>query len=181
MNNFKSKDLKLYLMARSREQLIDELLDLFSRIDSVKDYYQSKLNLGFSADVSEKYKAIIKHEFFPTRGFGRAHLSVARKAVSDYKKVSTSKYGIADVMIYYVEMGVQFTNAYGDIDEPFYNSMESMYDKAVKYIAQHKMQMQFEDRCLKIVNDTSDIGWGFNDSLSDIYQQHFKKDFLSDD
>ena len=176
----KIKDLKQYLDTRSREQLIAEIGDMFSKIDSVKDYYQSKLHLGYSADVAEKYKSIIKHEFFPARGFGRAQLSVARKAVSDYKKVSTLKFGIADIMLYYVEIGVQFTDAYGDIDEAFYNSMESMYERAVKYIVQHRMQGQFEERCRKIVTDTSEMGWGFHDGLSYIYEEHFKEDDLSE-
>jgi hypothetical protein len=103
---------------------------------------------------------------------------VARKAVSDYKKVSASKFGVADVMLYYVETGVQFTNTYGDIDEAFYNSMESMYERAVKYIVQHGMLRQFEERCRRIVTDTSGIGWGFHDGLSDIYEEHFKGDAL---
>jgi hypothetical protein len=181
MKSIRIRDVKQYLDTRSREQLITEIVDLFSKIGSVKDYYQSKLNLGYSAEVSEKYKSIIKHEFFPARGFGRAQLSVARKAVSDYKKVSTSKYGVADIMLYYVEMGVQFTNTYGDIDEPFYNSMESMYERAVKYIVQHKMQVQFEERCRKIVNDTSGIGWGFHDELGYIYEENFKEEVSSED
>jgi hypothetical protein len=177
----KLKDLKQYLGTSSREQLIAEIAEMFSKIDAVRDYYQSKLNLGYSAEVSEKYKSIIKHEFFPARGFGRARLSVARKAVSDYKKVSASKFGAADIMLYYVEMGVQFTNTYGDIDEAFYNSMESMYERAVKYIVQHGMQRQFEERCRRIVTDTSDIGWGFHDGLSCIYEEHFKGDALPED
>jgi hypothetical protein len=174
----KLKDLKQYLGTRSREQLIAEIGEVFSKIEAVKDYYQSKLNLGYSAEVSEKYKSAIKHEFFPERGFGRARLSVARKAVSDYKKVSDSKFGVADMMLYYVEMGVQFTNTYGDIDEAFYNSMESMYESAVKYIVRHGLQGQFGDRCRRIVTDTADIGWGFHDGLSDIYEEHFKEDAL---
>jgi len=176
----KIKDLKQYLDTRSMEQLVAEISDMFSKIDSVRDYYQSKLNLGYSAEVSEKYKSSIKNEFFPSRGFGRARLSVARKAVSDYKKVSASKFGLADVMLYYVEMGVQFTNAYGDIDEAFYNSMESMYERAVKYIAQHEMRGQFEDRCRRIVTDTSGIGWGFHDGLESIYEDHFKEELPSE-
>jgi hypothetical protein len=172
----KIKDLKQYLNTRSREQLIAEIGDMFSKIDSVRDFYQSKVNLGYSAEVAEKYKSIIKHEFFPTRGFGRAQLSVARKAVSDYRKVSDSKFGVADVMLYYVEMGVQFTNEYGDIDEAFYNSMESMYERAVKYIVQHRMQGQFEERCRRIVADTSGMGWGFHDGLSYIYEEYFREE-----
>ena len=174
----KLKDLKQYLGTRSREQLIAEIGEMFSKIDAVKDYYQSKLNLGYSAEVSEKYKSVIKHEFFPARGFGRARLSVARKAVSDYQKVSASKFGAADIMLYYVEVGVQFTNTYGDIDEAFYNSMESMYDRAVKYIVRHGLQGQFEERCRRIVTDTAGISWGFNDGLSYIYEEHFKGDAL---
>ena len=174
----KLKDLKQYLGTRSREQLIAEIGEMFSKIDAVEDYYQSKLNLGYSAEVSEKYKSIIKQEFFPERGFGRARLSVARKAVSDYKKVSASKFGVADMMLYYVEVGVQFTNTYGDIDEAFYSSMESMYERAVKYIVLHGMRRQFEERCRRIITDTSGIGWGFHDGLSYIYEEHFKGDAL---
>lgn len=180
MKSIGVKDLKQYLNTRSREQLIAETVELFSKIDSVKDYYRGKLNLGYSVEVSEKYKSVIKHEFFPARGFGRAHLSVARKAVSDYKKVSASKFGVADMMLYYVEMGVRFTNDYGDIDEPFYNSMESMYQSAVKYIVQHGMRSQFEERCRRVVSDTSGIGWGFHDGLSYIYEEHFKDESLSE-
>jgi hypothetical protein len=175
MKNLKVKDLKQYLDTRSRDQLVSDIVDLFSKIDPVKDYYQSKLNFGYSEEVSEKYKSLIKNEFFPSRGFGRAKLSVARKAVNDYKKVSASKYGLADIMLYYTETGIQFTNTYGDIDEAFYNSMESMYRSAVKYIVQHGMQVQFQERCWKIVCNTAEIGWGFHDELSYIYEEHFRE------
>jgi hypothetical protein len=174
----KLTDLKQYLGTRSREQWIADIGEMFSKIDAVKDYYRSKLNLGYSAEVSEKYKSVIKHEFFPERGFGQARLSVARKAVSDYQKVSASKFGVADMMLYYVEVGVQFTNTYGDIDESFYNSMESMYERAVKYIGRHGLQGQFGERCRRIVTGTSGMGWGFHDGLSDIYGEHFKGDAL---
>ena len=159
---------------RSKEQLIAEIGEIFSKFDSVRDYYRSRVNPGESQKLGDKYKSIIEDEFFPEVGFGKGRLSVARKAVSDYKKVTTSKLGIADVMLYYVEIGVKYTVEYGDINEAFYNSMESMYSGAVKYIDQHGMQEQFEERCRKIVEDTSDIGWGFHDGLGDIYASYFE-------
>ncbi len=76
-------------------------------------------------------------------------------------------------MLFYVEQGVKFTNAYGDIDEPFYNSMEGMYGKAVEWIVKYEMQYVFEERCMRIVEDASGIGWGFYDTLSDIYSGAF--------
>jgi hypothetical protein len=40
-------------------------------------------------------------------------------------------------MLFYVEMGVRYTNQYGDINESFYTSMESMYENATKHISYH--------------------------------------------
>jgi hypothetical protein len=167
--------LKRYLKHASREQLTAEITDLFSKFDVVKDYYQTKLSPEDDTQVIEKYKALIKNEFFPARGFGQARLSVARKAVSDYKKVCRTKASLADLMLFYVEMGVQFTNTYVDIDEPFYDSMESMYKKAAEFIAENELEEAFERRCKIIVSDTSEMGWGFNEALEDIYEQHFER------
>jgi len=165
--------LKQYLQNSSKEDLISDISELFKRFNSVKDYYQIKLSPQAEAQVGEKYKKIIADEFFPTRGLGRAKLAVAKKAVTEYKKVTKNPAGIADIMLFYVEQGVKFTNAYGDIDEPFYNSMESMYEKAVEWIIRYAMPDIFQERCLRIVEDTSDIGWGFHDNLSDIYSDAF--------
>jgi len=103
----------------------------------------------------------------------KVRLSVARKAVEEFKQVAGTSILQADLMLYYVEMGVQFTNAYGDINEPFYSSIESMYLSAVKFIVSHGLQPQFQARCQKIVKDTDGIGWGFHDMLSEIYEEHF--------
>jgi hypothetical protein len=45
-----------------------------------------------------------------------------KKAVSDFERVSKEPKNFADLMISYVEFGVDFTNDYGDIDEQFYNN-----------------------------------------------------------
>ena len=76
-------------------------------------------------------------------------------------------------MLFYVEQGVKFTNAYGDIDEPFYNSMESMYAKALELITKYDLKDVFYPRCRRIVDDTSGIGWGFHDTLGDLYDYAF--------
>lgn len=154
-----------------------DITDLFNRLEGVKEYYQLKLaGSEGDAQVLEKYKAIIKKEFFPARGLGQARLSVARKAVMDYKKLSNSPEGLADLMLYYVEQGVDFTNEYGDITEAFYSSMESMYEKALQHLVKYHLESQFEERCWSVVTNTSDIGWGFHDTLGSLYNEYFDED-----
>jgi hypothetical protein len=76
-------------------------------------------------------------------------------------------------MLFYVEQGVKFTNAYGDINELFYNSLESMYAKTVEWIEKHEIKDLFQERCKRILKDTSGIGWGFHDALVEIYYDAF--------
>jgi hypothetical protein len=76
-------------------------------------------------------------------------------------------------MIFYVEIGVNYTNSYGNIDEDFYYSMESMYEQAINFIEANKLKKPFKDRCLRIVNETEGIGWGFHDQLCEIYYGYF--------
>jgi hypothetical protein len=166
--------LKKHLKTRSQEELIGDIAELYKRFQPVKDYYQIQLAPQDETQVAAKYKKIIEDEFFPSRGYGKAKLSVAKKAITEYKKVTKTVAGLIDIMLFYVEQGVKFTNAYGDIDEAFYISMEDMYEKAVKEIIKHRLKDTFQKRCHKIVLDTSDMGWGFHDTLSEIYEDAFQ-------
>ena len=174
MSKISVRDLKRYLKQRTHDELVADIATLFKKFDAVKEYYQIQLDETSTEEIVDRYKADIKQEFFPARGYGQARLSVARKAITDCKKVVASHQYIAELMLYYVEMGVAFTDAYGDINEPFYNSMESMYERAVKLIAEHNLQDQFEVRCKKILRQTAGMGWGFPDALQTIYDEHFE-------
>jgi len=174
MKKLTLRELKQHLKNKSPDELVNDIAALFTKFDAVKEYYTMQLGGTHSPQLLDQYKSVIRHEFFPARGYGDARLSVARKAVNDYKKVSDSREGLIDLMLFYVEMGVQYTNQYGDINESFYSSMESMYDRATKQIAENNLQDQFQERCLRIVSDTSGIGWGFHDTLRDIYDEVFE-------
>ncbi len=168
--------LKQHLKSVSKEDLVDDIAELYKKIAGVKDFYQLKLSSPEETQVISKYKQTIENQFFPKRGYGKAKLSVAKKAISDYKKVSISPLGMIDLMLFYVEQGVKFTNAYGDINEGFYNSMEGMYEKTIELILKYEQESIFEDRCEKIVDDASGIGWGFSDVLLDMYNAAFREE-----
>ena len=167
------KELKHYLMDRSSDELIVDISELFKRFEPVEEYYRCRILPDGNEKLLHKYKGIIQNEFFPSRGFGKGRLSVAKKAITDYKKVSTSVEGLADLMLYYVEVGVEFTDTFGDINESFYRSMVEMYSRALNLIFDCDLSDKCEERCEKIVNDTSEIGWCFHDNLSDIHLAFF--------
>ena len=101
---------------------------------------------------------------------GNLKLVPAKKAIQDYKKASGDLIGTLDLMLYYVEQGTKFTLEYGDIDEPFYNSLESvLYD--FKNLLQSKDEEYidiFKERLLKLRKNSYWIGWGYGDSINDV-------------
>lgn len=163
-------ELKKKLKSKTQKELIDDIASLYKSFDVVRQYYQVRLS-GDDESVLKKYKSIIEHEFFPVsnRKDPPTRLSVARKAITDLKKLTSSEVNIADIMVFYVETGVRFTNEYGNINEAFYISMESMYEKALDFIVNSGLDDIFNERLLAIVNDTDGIGWGFHDQLADLY------------
>ena len=163
-------ELKKKLKSKTQKELIDDIATLYKSFDVVKEYYQIRLS-DDDDNVLQKYKEIIEHEFFPVsdRKDPPARLSVAKKAITDYKKLTGSTENIADIMVFYVETGVRFTNEYGDISEAFYISMESMYEKSLNFIVNSGLDDIFNERLLAIVNDSDGIGWGFHDQLADLF------------
>ena len=165
-------NLKKYLNTLTKEELVKHILELDKKFKPVREYYQLYVNNDVSGTVA-KAKKIIESEFYPARGLPKTRLSVARKAVTDAKKLGLPPEAMADLMLFYVETGAQFTHDYGDIDEPFYNSMESMYLKALAFMDKEGLLSEFQQRAEEILHKTEDTGWGFHDTLGDYYSQFY--------
>jgi hypothetical protein len=168
--------LKEYLSGKSKDDLVKEVLGLSKNVPIVKEYYSDLL--GKSEDVVYKYKKLISQEYFPHRGFGEARAGIIRKVLSDFKKISKSNHELIDLLVYHVELGVKYTNIYGDIDERFYSSIESSFESATSLIKKNRLFLEYQERCSHIVEETDGIGWGFHDFLADIYYSTFKANSL---
>lgn len=80
----KASEFKARLKLLKNEELVKHLASLYQNFDNVKDYFISTLNPDEEKNVQQKYKATIKSEFFPKRGFGKARLKIAKKAISGF-------------------------------------------------------------------------------------------------
>ncbi|EKN69014.1 hypothetical protein P9E76_14100 [Schinkia azotoformans] len=97
-------------------------------------------------------------------------LGEARDAITNFKKITGDQLRTLDLMLFYVEVGTEFTNTYGDIDGRFYDSMISMYNKVISECAKdEKLFKIFHDRLSSVIEDSSGIGWGYHDALWDLY------------
>jgi hypothetical protein len=167
-------DIKRELKKLDRDKHINLIADLYKKNKSVKEFFDFYINPD-EAELFNKYRKKVIEAFYPKRGIGFT-LKDGKKAISDFKKLGTSTDFLADLMLCYVEYGVKFTNDFGDINENYYSSLESTYLQALTLMKKEDLLDKFAGRAKNIVDDTKNIGWGFHDFLSDIYD-----DFYNDD
>ncbi len=167
----KVNELKKQLKQYDQKDLIQLVVELSKISKDTENYLASKF-LGDEAveELFSNCQRRILNEFFPDRGHGKLRFAVAKKEINTFKKTTGDKKRTCDLMLYFVELGVDFTNTYGDIDAPFYNNIGNMYAKVVSICdAEDEFFYAFAERLEKVVNDSADIGWGFHDNLCNCY------------
>lgn len=181
MNKMGLRDFKKHLSGMSFDEIIADITTLYKDIPAVREYYLAKLCPAAETTILEKYKKIIENEFFPNRGFGKARASVVRKAINDFKKVAKSPYNIVDLLFFHVSIGVDFTNSYGDIDDPFYTSLENSFEQALKYSVNHGIDDEVKENAEMLLEKCQGFGWGFSDIITDIFYSYYDCDEDDDD
>ncbi|GAB1415954.1 hypothetical protein MASR2M117_13600 [Paludibacter sp.] len=167
--------LKKELQKLSKEQLVEQILDLYDKNKAVKEFYNFYLNPRREQDLAEKYKKIIQKEFGVINP-ERAGLkySVAKRAISDFKGLSPSPEALADVMLTLPEAACEFTYDYGDMTESFYNGVVNNYIAALQYISTNGLLEKFKLRAKQCVRWASPCGYGFADEIDSVYSEYYR-------
>jgi len=168
-------EVKSILKQQSKEELIELIIDSYKTIPQLKEYITVKYsNEETIEQIFKVYKYKVHDVFFSKNMKAQFKIGEAKKAVNDFKRLCSDEKLVIDLMLYYVEMGVEFTNTYGDINESFYNSVGSMYEAIVKSINKHKNSdifVSLRDRLKNVVDNTREMGWGFHDALEQYYAE----------
>ena len=167
--------LKQHLQSLTQKQVIDVVLQLYDANREAKDWLDYYLQPNDTAKL-EHYKHIINEEFYPsTKSWNpKTRFSVCRKAISDYKKLKPRDEYLVELMVFYVETGCRFTYDFGDMWEQFYDVFERNFEATMKFLNQHNLIERFQPNLDNILRYSDDCGWGFADSMKDIYYEYIQ-------
>lgn len=163
------KELNHYLAKQSKPELIHEILLLFDKFDLVRKYYEVKF-CEDTGPILKELKEKILNEYFPLKGMPKARNSVSKKITSDFKKIAKDQKDVVDLLLFRTEIMVDYTEAHGDIDEPFYHSLGHGFMQACKLIQQEQLEESFKIYCKELVDSTKDFGWGVYEDMEGSYQ-----------
>jgi hypothetical protein len=77
--------------------------------------------------------------------------------------------GTIDLLLTYLENGTDFTQQFGDINEAYYNSLESSAAELSRLMLGEgkAAYAQFSERIARAESLANNIGWGYGDYIRD--------------
>ncbi len=153
------RDLKKYLSDLSKEQIEEQLLELYDKFSEVKIYYDFVFNPKEEKLVNEA-KMKIANEYFPVKS-KRAKLrrSVAQKYIKHFLTLGVDPFAVADVMLFTIETAQKYSAKREMKYASFYKSIQTAFEQAVNYTISNGIVSDFAERIFNISNEVNRQKW----------------------
>lgn len=168
------RELRKYLKELTKEQLENQIIDIYDRFKNVKEYYDFAFNPKEN-ELIELCRFQISKEYYPV-GARKAKMrrSVAQKWIKKLISLDADALLLADVMFFNIEIAQTFSGEHLIRQESFYTSMFKSFDEALRFVSEKGILLEFRGRIEKIANDAWDQQWpnrkAFED-ITDLYLQ----------
>ncbi|KUJ63030.1 hypothetical protein AR687_06465 [Flavobacteriaceae bacterium CRH] len=159
------RDLKKYLAELNKEQLEEQLIELYEKFSAVKVYYDFVFNPKEDKLLQES-KVKISHEYFPVkkpnakwRPKAKMRRSVAQKIIKHFMMLGVDSFVIADIMLYNIEIAQTFSSNNFVKQELFYKSILNSFEQAVNFVISNGILNEFKSRIIDIQQQTIQQKW----------------------
>lgn len=167
--------LKKHLLSLSKEQVADIMLQLYDTSKEAKAWLEFYLEPDSNVEL-EKYKKAIRSQFYGRNDYPKdPSFRECNKLISAFKKLIPDPNAIADLMLYYVELGCSLTAQFGDYEETFYTALENNFHKALLFISENGLMSEYKPRIKRIIESVEYCGYGFPDTLWYFYYNYANK------
>ncbi|MBF4515888.1 hypothetical protein IRZ71_06025 [Flavobacterium sp. ANB] len=159
------RDLKKYLAELNKEQLEEQLIELYEKFSPVKVYYDFVFNPKEDKLLQES-KVKISQEYFPVkkpnakwRPKAKMRRSVAQKIIKHFIMLGVDSFIIADLMLYNIEIAQTFSSNNFIKQELFYKSILNSFEQAVNFVISNGILNEFKSRIVEIQQQTIQQKW----------------------
>lgn len=159
------RDLKKYLADLTKEQLEEQLIELYEKFSPVKVYYDFVFNPKEDKLLQES-KVKISHEYFPIKKPGakwrpkaKMRRSVAQKIIKHFISLGVDSFVIADLMLYNIEIAQTYSSQNFIKQELFYKSILNSFEQAVTFSISNGILNEYKSRIEGIYKETLQQKW----------------------
>lgn len=157
------RELKKYLKDLTKEQLEEQMVELYEKFSPVKVYYNFVFNPNETA-LLQDFKVKVSHEYFPIqkgkiKRRPKMRRSVAQKLIKHYIVLGVDPFIIADAICYHVEIALAYSADHFVKQELFYKSMLNSFEQVVRFTIANGIVGDFKTRLNAISAETSSQRW----------------------
>jgi len=153
------RDLKKYLAELDKNQLEEQLMELYDKFKDVKVYYDFVFNPN-ERNLVRDAKLKISNEYFPIRGKKpKMRRSVAQKFIKHFITLGVDSYIITDVMLYAIEIAQALSSEKQINNETFYKSMLNSFQQVISFIIEKGILEDFKSRVVAVKEETIKQNW----------------------
>ncbi|MCT4625131.1 MAG: DUF6155 family protein [Schleiferiaceae bacterium] len=151
--------LNKYLNDLSKEQLQDQIVDLYERFKEVKTFYDFAFNPK-EDKLIEDARFKISKEYFPLNGRRpKMRRSIAQKQIKHFITLGVEPSLVIDLMLYNIEIALVFSRDKEIKQTSFYTSMLRSFEQAIEYTNAHGLFNEFKERIEQILDDVDQLDW----------------------
>jgi len=148
-----------YLQSLDKEELENQVLELYAKFKPVRDYYGFVFNPK-EEKLMEEARFKISKEYFPTNGRKpKARRSVAQKLIKNYMTLELDPTLLSDLMLFNIETAIRFNARKPARQESFYKSVLNSFEQAVEYIEANGLKAIHKERLTEILDSVYDQEW----------------------
>ena len=140
---------KKFVNSLGEEELRDELLRVYTKLDEVKRFY--KMDMGSEKDrakIFAKAKKEIAKKYL-TKSYRRPRrprIQKVNKLLSETRKSTILDYEMIDIYLFTSETALEFMDEYQFYSDVLVNNICSTFEKAIKLMKENLMEEEFADR-----------------------------------
>jgi hypothetical protein len=153
------RELKKYVNQLSKEQLEEQILEMYDKFLPVKTYY----NFVFNPDEAKlirgaKFK--ISSEFFPVgKKRPKMRRSISQKYIKHFMSLGVDSYLIADLMLYSIEIAQTLFADRTITQQAFFKGMLSSFQQAIRFMIDKGILFEFIPRVEAIKERAIQQAW----------------------
>lgn len=148
-----------YLQSLDKEELENQVLELYAKFKPVRDYYGFVFNPK-EDKLMEQARFKIYKEYFPVNGRKpKARRSVAQKLIKQYLTLELDPSLLSELMLFNIETAVRFNDRKPSRQEAFYKSILNSFEQAVEYISANGLKAIHLDRLNNILDSVEEQEW----------------------
>ena len=171
------RDFKKYIKELNKEQLEEQIIELYDKFSNVKVFYDFAFNPNEDKLIGEA-KVKIANEYFPIKGKrAKMRRSVAQKYIKHFLTLGVDVTMVADLMLFTIETAQRFSSKRYIKHESFFKSMFTAYQQAVNFMIENGILNEFLDRVEEIKEETNRQNW-VNKQEFDAFVEKVNDNFL---